>query len=345
MLVLSTDTFDLLDSAVLTSDTLPTREATHSMLSPPTTPPSSRLEFLPISRITDRKVAINTRKPGQHIGLIPGSSATSIMPPQTGTSPPNMSISGFGFLGPTSNSGRSYHIPTSFVKQPSIHAWELPICYKIPDNPIEKILYGVIQTQRERAKEGLSNTALAGPRRPSASMLAAPDRFNPLEIHPVARTLGEMLSKITYRTFIDKLGALIVMYPVYQWQITLTYEAYANIPSWCLPLLCQRMTPHPVWICALGCPGLREMCVADQERYCTEEFQYLLVASLNMNWPHGIEEALVWDGKDIKFRDEFWEHARVLDNWTVDEPFQSRYPELEPYCTFTKYPEKKARRK
>lgn len=313
------------------------------MLSPLITPPNTRLESLPRSRITGYKVAINAPASRQPIELIPESSKTTVMPLRN-TLLPDMKIPVFESLGPTSTAERTYHTPTSFVKQPSIHAWELPLRYRTPENPIEKILYSVIQTQRECVKDGLTGTALAGPRRPSVSILVDPDHFNPLQIHPVARILGEMLSKITYRTFIDKLGAFIVMYPVYQWQIVHSYEAYANIPSWCIPLLCQRTTPHPVWICALGCPGLREVCIANQDKYCTEEFQYLLVASLNMNWPYGLQEALMWNGKDIKFREKFWDHARVLDNWSIDEPFQSRYPELEPYCKFTKYLDKKARK-
>ena len=242
-------------------------------------------------------------------------------------------VSGLGLM---HNYG--HYIPTSFTKQPSIHAWELPLCYKAPNGPVETILHGVIQTQRELAREGLNETALAGPLNPSVNLLVAPERFNSSQVHPVARILTEMLSKMTYRSLIDKLGALIVMYPIYQWQIATSYASYANIPSWCRPVLCQRTTPHPVWIGALGPPLFREAVIANQERYCTEEFPYLCAVSLNMNWPHGLREALIWNGKDFRFRKEFWDHAQLMENWSLDEPFQSRYPELEPFVQFTKYP-------
>jgi hypothetical protein len=156
--------------------------------------------------------------------------------------------------------------------------------------------------------------------------LVAPDNLTP--VHTVAKVISELLSRITYRTFVDKLAAFMVMYPVYQWLIMQSYETYCNIPTWNLPVLSQRTTPHPVWISALGYPKLRDVVIANQEKYTTEEFQFLFVANLNVNWPYGIDAALSWKDGDVTVSKAFWDHTRDVANFTVDEPFYARYPEL-----------------
>lgn len=138
--------------------------------------------------------------------------------------------------------------------------------------PIDKILYGVIQHQRMLATQGITGRELTGPRYPSLSALIEPDHRRPIQT--VARVISELLNCITYRTFMEKLGAFLVMYPIYQWQIMQSYETYRNLPSYLVPLLSQRTTPHPVWICALGFPKMRDVVIANQEKYVTEEFQF-----------------------------------------------------------------------
>lgn len=315
------------------------------MLSTPTRSLNIRQAYRPDSKSTNLAVEINVPGSWQPIVPVPESPHTHVVPFRESPSPRQTDITGVEYPEPRSPLQKYTNLfPSTFTKQPSTYEWEVPLCYKIPDGPIEKILHGVIEIQREFTNAGPTETTPAGPLNPSISALLAPERFRSFQIHPLARILGEMLSKITYRTLIDKLGAFVIMYPIYQWQIMTSYESYVNVPSWCRPVLSQRTTPHPVWLCALGPPLLREAVIADQQRYCTEEFQYLFIASLNMNWPHGLREAVVWDGKDFKFSKAFWNHARVMENWSLDEAFQSRYPELKACVKFTERPEMKASR-
>jgi hypothetical protein len=189
--------------------------------------------------------------------------------------------------------------------------------------------------QRALSAKGITGVELAGQRNPSMGALVAFETSRPA--HTVAKVISDLLSKITYRTFVDKLGAFLVMYPVYQWLIMRSYETYNNLPSWSRPILSQRTTRHPVWISALGFPKLRDAVIAEQERYCTEEFQYTFIASINCNWPHGVEAALEWKNGDVTASQEFWDHTSIMTNWSLDEPFQSRYPELRNVCPFTPY--------
>lgn len=196
----------------------------------------------------------------------------------------------------------------------------------------------MVQNQRALSAKGVAGTELAGPRKPSLLALIEPGTSRP--VHTVARVISELLHRITYRSFVDKLGAVMVMYPIYQWLIMQSYETYRNLPTWLVPVFSQRTTPHPVWITALGPPKLRDVVIANQEKYATEEFQFLFVASLNCNWPHGLEAALSWKDGDVTVSQQFWDHTRDVAHWSLDDPFASRYPELRGHCPFTNDPKR-----
>jgi len=232
-------------------------------------------------------------------------------------------------MAPTSTPQSDYFYSRAFMKQPSIHIWEIPPSFQKAATPVEHILYGLVEHQRTLASTGVKGTELVGPRYPSLLALVAPDSSS--SVHIIAKVISELLSRITYRTFVDKLAAFMVMYPVYQWLVMRSYETYRNMPTWSHPLLSQRTTPHPVWLSALGYPKLRDAIIANQEEYTTEEFQFLFVANLNVNWPHGIEAALTWNNGDVTVSKAFWDHTRNLSNYTIDEPFWARYPELRQY--------------
>ncbi|PVH71094.1 hypothetical protein DL98DRAFT_660830 [Cadophora sp. DSE1049] len=234
------------------------------------------------------------------------------------------------------SSQRQYIIPTSFLKQPTVNVWELPLRLKEPITPVEKLLCGIIETQKALATEGASRAVAMGPRYPNVNVLVAPELSH--LSHPVSRVLCDLLKRLTYRTFIDKLGALLVMYPLYQWQIMNDYESYCGIPSHSIPCLAQRTTPHHVWICALGSLKLREAVIANQERYCTEDFMYSFILSLNCNWKKGIGDAICWGRDGVSVTKDFWDHCNVLDNWSMGKPFSERYPELRDAIKFTEYP-------
>lgn len=78
--------------------------------------------------------------------------------------------------------------------------------------------------------------------------------------------------------------------------------------------------------------------INDQETYCTEELMQLYTCSLNVNWPYRDQDILVFDGAEVKTSDVFTRHINNLANWSLDEPFQRRYPELRHACRFTELP-------
>ncbi|KAH9222501.1 hypothetical protein DL95DRAFT_354195 [Leptodontidium sp. 2 PMI_412] len=230
-----------------------------------------------------------------------------------------------------------YFVPTSFVKQPTVHAWELPLRVKEPKTPVDKILYGLIEMQKSLAAGGASKAVTIGPKYPNVNVLIAPQLTH--LSHTVSRVICDLLKRLTYRTFIDKLGALLVMYPMYQWQIANDYETYSRIPSHSIPCLSQRTIPHEVWICALGSPKLRDAVIANQEKYCTEDFIHSFILNLNCNWKRSIGDAICWGRDGVTVSKDFYDHCNILDNWSLDRGFSTRYPELRDAIKFTEYSE------
>lgn len=227
----------------------------------------------------------------------------------------------------------TYGTPSPFLNQPSLHTWELPLRISPPNGPMESMMVGIIQQQRSLVLGGTTGTALTGPYQPSLKPLCYPDLSN--SAHPTLLILSNILRGLTYRSLLEKVGTLLVLYPVFQWQILHTFETYTNLPEWYRPQPSQLITPHPIWVTYIGWPKLRDIVIANQKMYVTGEFQYLYTISANLNWPYRAADALVFVGDDVRPSEAFARHARQLANWSLDEPFQSRYPELREFCTFT----------
>lgn len=229
--------------------------------------------------------------------------------------------------------GIPYRITSPFVKQPSLHEWELPLCFTPPNSPMENALISIVQRQRNLALGGTTGTALTGPSQPSIKPLLLANHSN--STHPVSYFLSKILRVLNYRSFSEKVGTFLVMYPVFQWQISHTFETFSNLPIWYRPQPSQITTPHPVWITYIGWPKLRDAVIANQERYATEEFQYLYTISVNYNWPYRSDNVVVFEGGAVRVYEGFARHVMRLENWSLDAPFQKRYPELRGVCTFT----------
>lgn len=80
---------------------------------------------------------------------------------------------------------------------------------------------------------------------------------------------------------------------------------------------------------------MRDIVVQNQEKYATTEFLDLFQTSINVNWPFGEEDILMFVGDEVRMTDAFIQHLQTLENFSLDEPFQRRYPELRDVCRFT----------
>ena len=250
----------------------------------------------------------------------------------------------------------SYDIPT-MVNQPSLQTWELPLRLVPPTGPVDSILICLLQRQRGLAINGNSREIVTGPFSPSLKALLNPEQSN--SVHAVASVISSLLQRTALRGLPEKAAVLFVMNHLSQWQILPSEKTYSNLPEWNVPRVSQLLTPHPIWIdhvsvrivqkcllklilsaksrLQLAWGKLRDIVINNQERYATDEFQHTYAHSLNVNWPYRDMDVMVFEGSEVRVSDLFACHILELSNWSLDEPFQRKYPELRDACKFTEF--------
>jgi len=186
-----------------------------------------------------------------------------------------------------------------------------------PQSPVENMLIAVVQYQRNMAVSGTVGVSLRGPLRPSLKTLFEPQHPS----HPIVYILSNLVRATTYRSLSEQLGTFLVLYTLFQWQVTHNYETYINLPEWYRPTAAQLSIPHPSWVSYLGWPEMRDIVIKDPARYANVEFQYLYVANANVHWPYPPEATLVFEGEELRVTDTFLNHVMDLRNWTLDDPY------------------------
>ena len=227
--------------------------------------------------------------------------------------------------------------PGSFENRAPQPAWSIPLRLSSPACPFDSILVGLIQRQKSLANTGADATVTAGPYQPSMKPLLYSDHPNN-KCHPISTVISNLLHKTALRDLPEKAGLLYLMYRSTQWQILSWSSTYSALPDWQTPRVTQLITPHPAWVSQLLWGKLRDKVIENQELYATDEFQYLYMRSLNLNWPYRGVDAFVSQGDEVVPTDVFERHVRTLSSWSLDEPFARRYPELRDDCKFTQYP-------
>lgn len=95
------------------------------------------------------------------------------------------------------------------------------------------------------------------------------------------------------------------------------------------------MTPHPIWASKIIWGKLRDIVILNQGVYATDEFQHIYSANLNVNWPYREQDVLSMGGGEMRLSVGFMEHILQLGNWSLDEGFFRRFPELRGACKLT----------
>jgi hypothetical protein len=160
---------------------------------------------------------------------------------------------------------------------------------------------------------------------------------HPHKSHPISSVISSLLHKTALRDVPVKAAVLCLMYRFTQWQIAPSSSAYNALPDWQTPRVTQLINPHPAWVSQIIWGKLRDKVIENQDVYATEEFQYLYMRSLNVNWPFRGVDAFLSEGDEVTATDAFERHVRTSSNWSLDEAFARRYPELSEDCKFTEY--------
>jgi hypothetical protein len=102
-----------------------------------------------------------------------------------------------------------------FINQPSLQVWEFPLRISHPASLVASLMIDVLHKQRRLRTEGVTGTALTGPSQPTLRALLQPENSSP--VHPLTRTISEMMRAINFRGFAERIGTMFVIYPVFRY--------------------------------------------------------------------------------------------------------------------------------
>jgi hypothetical protein len=196
--------------------------------------------------------------------------------------------------------------------QPSLHSWELPIRYLPPTDIVDSLLIAVLQEQRSLNHIGTLSAARFSAPANMRGLLYCEEGIITVS-DPVSNTLAEVLHNTRLSTLPEKAACLYVMHKLLCWQILPLLETYGQIP----------------W------PKLRDQIIRSQMEYATDEFREHFALSLNVNWPYRDIDVLMFEDGEVRVTPMFESHVSKLENWSLNAPFSTRYPELSEFCKFS----------
>ncbi|KAB8295191.1 hypothetical protein EYC80_007113 [Monilinia laxa] len=217
----------------------------------------------------------------------------------------------------------------SFSSQLPLQPWDLPILNtSTPTCGVDSIIMTIISMQKAIAQQRAPVDHIIGPSQPSMKALILPD--DPNQTHNISTMVSRLLSSLAIRGLPERAGCLYLMYHICQWQIYPSSSTYGNLTDWSSPRTSQLITPHPVWADSIFWGKLKDKVIENQELYANEDFQNAYILCLNVNWSRPDTETFRWEGNDIIITEDFENHIKTLSNWSLDERFAARYPELAP---------------
>ncbi|QSZ36672.1 hypothetical protein DSL72_006553 [Monilinia vaccinii-corymbosi] len=217
----------------------------------------------------------------------------------------------------------------SFSSPLPLQPWDLPILnISTPTCGVDSILMSIVNTQKRIGQQGAPVDHIIGPPQPSMKALILPD--DPNQTHNISTMISRLLMSLAVRGLPERAGCLYLMYHICQWQIYPSSSTYENLTDWSSPRTSQLITPHPIWADSILWGKLKDKVIENPDLYANEEFQDAYILGISVNWTRPEAETFRWEGNDIFITEEFENHIKTLSNWSLDERFAARYPELAP---------------
>lgn len=140
------------------------------------------------------------------------------------------------------------------------------------------------------------------------------------------RVFGDWTSKA------QKIAMMFVCHRMLLYKCNPCKETLERVPMWFRPRPSQECIQHPAVIDFLIWPGLRDRLVFSHKRYtATGDFSAAFCKYLHFHWPFSDEDILLFDEGDKAWGISrlFEQYAFELRNWTMDEAFFEKYPEMK----------------
>ncbi|ETS77957.1 hypothetical protein PFICI_10019 [Pestalotiopsis fici W106-1] len=118
-----------------------------------------------------------------------------------------------------------------------------------------------------------------------------------------------------------------------KWLIYLDKESWDLMPEWLRPTECQLSTVHAAWVDRIPWPKARNYLVQHSD-ITLDDFASTYSSSFQIKWDFDPSHVLITidsnkdEPKQVLFNPVFESEIRQLKNWTVEETFRQRFPEI-----------------
>lgn len=214
--------------------------------------------------------------------------------------------------------------------------YTIPIRYGEATCAVDDIFLTFLRNRQREVAEGANTRQAVGPPYPSISSLLNPTKQS--KSHPISQTLIEVLSTLPVSSLPDRVALFYIVFLLVRWQIFPTEENYNRIPEWYRPIPRQLLTPHPIWMDYIINPSLRDILIAEQERFSFETWFMPYYSSLSLAWGYEPTDTLLatGDSDELMINPVFERHLSVLSNWSLGPMFASSFPDLAKFVRIRK---------
>ncbi|KAL3447608.1 hypothetical protein BJX65DRAFT_276460 [Aspergillus insuetus] len=144
----------------------------------------------------------------------------------------------------------------------------------------------------------------------------------------VSRIIIKMLRRPGFKDLVNTVAAFLLVYWVLRYRFFPSPETLADIPPWLRPTEIQDTTPHQIWTDFIQFPSLRNAMVQERFEIVRDEFDLDYAASISFNWPAWQPLLVRSEAFDVQLNPDFVAHVAIFSNWSLDEGFVRKYPEM-----------------
>jgi hypothetical protein len=109
------------------------------------------------------------------------------------------------------------NVSAPYTSGSSLNVWELQVRFSLPSSPSspsEHLVHGMIQHLKGLRAKGVTGEALIGPLEPNLGLIVQQGYSN--AVHALTHTISECIIGVPFRGFVEKVGMLVLVYPVFQ---------------------------------------------------------------------------------------------------------------------------------
>ncbi|KAH7136213.1 hypothetical protein EDB81DRAFT_886327 [Dactylonectria macrodidyma] len=152
--------------------------------------------------------------------------------------------------------------------------------------------------------------------------------------NPVTAVLYKLIKRPDTGDLALQTAVYLLAYRILRYRFFPSLQAYNDIPESLRPTDIQTSVPHPLHVDFMPFPLLRDAMALG--KITIDGFREQLDADwgrhISLNWPSS-ESLLVKDLGETALNHKFEGHVCTYENWSLDETFAKKYPDMAPLVT------------